>query len=90
MRKLRRGHVRAFNFAEFIGELSASAFAGVTTFYLCQWSGFSPVLTAALVGISGHMGSRAIFMMEKFFESKFPGTDKAIDKRERDEKADEN
>jgi hypothetical protein len=72
MRKLKEGHVRAWNFAEFTGELATSAFSGVMTFYLCQWSGFSGVLTAALVGISGHMGSRAIYVMEKFFESKFP------------------
>ncbi len=71
MQKLKRGHARAWNVAEFIGELATSAFAGVITFYLCQWSGFSPLLTASFVGISGHMGSRAIAIMERFFESKF-------------------
>jgi len=72
MRKIKDRRVRAWNVAEFAGELATSAFSGVMTFYLCQWSGFSGVLTAALVGISGHMGSRAIYTMEKFFESKFP------------------
>ena len=76
MKKLKSGHVRAWNFAEFVGELATSAFAGIITFYLCQWSGFSPLLTAALVGISGHMGSRAINIMERFFETRFPSTEK--------------
>lgn len=71
-RKVKEGRARAWNFAEFFGEIATSAFAGVVTFYLCEWSGFSNLLTASLVGVAGHMGSRAIHLMEKFFESKFP------------------
>lgn len=71
IRKVKMGHSRAFNLVEFFGEISTSAFAGVMTFYLCQWSGLSALATAAFVGIAGHMGSRAIFLLEVFFESKF-------------------
>lgn len=72
VRKLQQGHVRAFNFVEFIGEIVTSAFAGVITFWLCENANMSPLLTAAFVGVSGHMGSRAIFMAENWLKSKFP------------------
>lgn len=73
MRKLKAGEVRVFNVTELIGELVTSGFAGVITFYLCQWSNFPDLLTAALVGVSGHMGSRAIFHLENLFKSKLAG-----------------
>ena len=68
MRKLKEGHARAFSVCEFVGELVTSAFAGVITFFLCQSANINPVLTAAFVGIAGHMGSRAIMLLEKLFE----------------------
>lgn len=71
MRK-RRGEVaRPFNFMELVGEIMTSAFAGVLTFWLCEASGIQPLITAALVGISGHMGSRAIYHMETWAETRF-------------------
>lgn len=66
MRKRADGHTRAFNFTEFVGEIVTSAFAGVLTFWLCESAGISGLVTAALVGISGHMGSRAIFQFEQW------------------------
>lgn len=70
-RKMKDGRTRAFNIAEFIGEIVTSAFAGIITFWLCEAAGISPLITSALVAISGHMGSRAIFQFEKWAESKF-------------------
>ena len=72
MRKLQSGHARVFNLVEFVGEIVTSAFAGVITFWLCENAGFSPLMTAAFVGVSGHMGSRAIFMIENWLKNKFP------------------
>lgn len=72
-RKMRDGVVRAFNLTEFIGELFTSAFAGLLTFFLCEWSGVSPLLSAVLIGISGHMGSRAIFGIERWAEKRVTG-----------------
>lgn len=72
IRKFKDGHSRAFNVAEFIGECATSAFAGVMTFYLCEWSNFNQLATASMVGIAGHMGSRAIHNLELFFEARFP------------------
>lgn len=76
MRKLQEGHTRAFNIIEFIGELVTSAFAGVITFWMCEHAALSPLVTAALVGVSGHMGSRAIFSFEEFLKAKFPANTK--------------
>ena len=72
MRKLQLGHTRVFNLVEFIGEIVTSAFAGVLTFWICEHSGLSPLMTAAFVGISGHMGSRALFMAEGWLTKQFP------------------
>ena len=72
MRKLALGQTRIFNIAELVGEIVTSGFAGVLTFWLCENAGIAPLVTAALVGISGHMGSRALFLFEDFLKSKFP------------------
>lgn len=72
MRKLRAGHARAWNFAEFIGEIVTSGLVGLITANLCIWLLYPKPLTYALVGISSHMGSRALFKLEKLFDSKFP------------------
>jgi hypothetical protein len=45
---------------EFVAEVATSAFAGVVTFYLCQWAELSQLGTAAMVGIAGHSSSKAI------------------------------
>jgi hypothetical protein len=71
LRKRKAGDTRPFNFMELVGELMTSAFAGVLTFWLCEASGIHPLISAALVGISGHMGSRAIYHMEMWAESHF-------------------
>lgn len=67
--KYRRGHARAFNVAELLGELVISGLVGVMTFYLCTWANFDQLLTAALVAITGHMGSRALMRAEKALEA---------------------
>lgn len=71
MRKVRAGVVRVFNVTEFVGELITSGFAGLLTFWLCEAASISPLVSAVLIGISGHMGSRAIFRIEQWAENKF-------------------
>lgn len=60
-----------FSLAELIGELSISAFVGILTFFLCESAQIQPVMSAALVGVSGHMGSRAIYLIEHLFTRQF-------------------
>ena len=71
IKKRQSGESRPFNVMELVGEIMTSAFAGVLTFWLCETAELQPLLTAALVGISGHMGSRAIYHMEEWAESHF-------------------
>lgn len=58
---------KSFSLVELIGELFISGFVGILTFFLCETANIQPIMSAAFVGISGHMGSRAIFMIEKIF-----------------------
>ncbi len=64
--RVRKGEVMALNIMQLIGELTTSAFAGLMCFWLCQLSGAPALLEACLVGVSGHMGTRAIAMFEAF------------------------
>ena len=68
IQRLKRGEAQAHNIVELIGEVVISAFVGVVTFYLCELSNFPQILTAALVAISGHMGTRALFVFERAIE----------------------
>lgn len=72
MRKRRQGVARPFNITEFFGEIATSAFAGVLTFYLAESAGLPQLMTAAMVAISGHMGGRGVFLIERWMERKFP------------------
>lgn len=75
--KVRAGTLQAWNLMSLVGELCTSALAGLLCFWLCEWQGFSPLLTASLVGIAGHMGTRALLMAEKVAERKWGVTSAA-------------
>lgn len=75
LKKVRENATPRFNLSELLGDLITSAFAGVVTFYLCEAAGINSMATAALVGISGHMGSRALFMFETWMKKKFGGSE---------------
>jgi hypothetical protein len=70
IRKIKQGITKKFSFYELIGEMVISSFVGVITFFLCQTSNLDQTITAALVGLSGHMGSRAIYFIELFLRKK--------------------
>ena len=72
--KVRRGELPIWNISAFIGELVISAFAGLMAFYLCEWWGMPPLLTAAIVGMSGHAGARGLSWLESLGQ-------RAIEKR---------
>lgn len=69
--KVRAGKLQAWNLMHLIGELATSAFAGLLAFWLCAWAGANPLVTAALVGIAGHMGARAIAVFEDWAQRRF-------------------
>lgn len=72
--KVRRGELLAWNLAALIGELCVSAFAGLLAFWLCEYSNFNPLLTSAIVGMSGHAGAKGLNWLEvvgqRMFEKK--------------------
>jgi peptidoglycan/LPS O-acetylase OafA/YrhL len=72
-RKLRDSRTTPFRLTEFIGELATSTFAGLLTFWLCESAGVDRLIAACCIAISGHMGSRAVFKIERFLESKMGG-----------------
>lgn len=65
-------HQLGFSLIELIGEWAISGFAGVVTALVCTHLEWPFYLVAAAAGISGHMGGRAIGMMEQAVQSKFP------------------
>jgi uncharacterized membrane protein HdeD (DUF308 family) len=64
--KLRNGK-RKFKFKELIFDLVVSIFAGLITFYFCLALGVSETMSAVLIAISGHMGTRAIAGFETIY-----------------------
>lgn len=81
------GRVRKITWLEVGGELIVSAFAGVITFWLCEYLEIHQLASAALVGIVGHMGSRGMNTLErlgmKFLRGKLKVT--VVDEGERNE-----
>lgn len=67
--KIKDGTISRFSVTELVGELVTSGFIGFLTFLMCQHTGMSDLVTGVLVGISGHMGARAITLAEKAVES---------------------
>lgn len=64
--KVKAGDARAFNVAELVGEMFISGFVGLITFWLCEYANIDKLLSAVFIGISGHMGSRALFAAERY------------------------
>lgn len=49
-----------FKWCELWFDLVISSFAGLLTYFLCQWGHIEGPKAAFLIAISGHMGTRAI------------------------------
>lgn len=63
-RRVKRGELLNVHIRELIGELATSAFAGLLTFWVCESMGVPLIVTAPMAGVAGHMGGRAIDMLE--------------------------
>lgn len=69
--KVKRGETQPWNITQLVGELTTSAFSGLLAFWLCELSNAPQLLTASLVGIAGHMGTRAITAFEVFVQHRW-------------------
>lgn len=67
--RIQAGH-DTFRWVTFIGEIIASGFFGIVTFYLAAAADIEPLITAAMVGISGHMGVCVNFYIRSFIQKK--------------------
>ena len=66
--RIKRGHARAFNFVELIGEIFTSGFVGLGVFmFLSSWDQPAGACAAA-AGVAGHMATRLLFAIERAIE----------------------
>lgn len=79
--RIKGGKIKAFSFVELIGEWSISGFAGVLAAFICVEFELSWHMTAFLTGLAGHQGGRAIHFFENYVRSKFPGVEKNLETR---------
>lgn len=54
----------AFSFFRLAIEITTSGFVGIISFMLCDYAELEWSATAAIVAISGHMGTRALLLIE--------------------------
>lgn len=64
--KIQDGHMRPWNFTELIGEMAMSAFVGSLAYKACLYFHCEANLVPAIVGVTSHMGARALFKAELF------------------------
>lgn len=69
--KVSRGVLPPWSIHHLVGELATSSLAGLLCFWLCEWAGLAPLLTAALVGLSGHAGAKGIQLLEDWAAKRF-------------------
>ncbi|WP_019933868.1 phage holin family protein [Oceanimonas smirnovii] len=70
--RARRNKNHVFSAAELMGEWAISGFAGLLSAYICHEMGLSFYATAVTAGIAGHMGGRALFLIEDVIRKRFP------------------
>lgn len=66
--RVKRGHTRAFNIIELIGEIFTSGFVGLGMFMALDAWGQPIGLCAAAAGVGGHMATRLLFAVERAIE----------------------
>ena len=54
-----------FSIIELVGEWAISGFSGIVTAYICVDLDLSFALTSAAAGVAGHMGGRAVYLIEQ-------------------------
>jgi len=64
---------RKFSMFRFVIDIVTAGFVGVLTFWICEAAKMNPLMTASFIGISGHMGSRILFLVETILKKKVEG-----------------
>lgn len=68
--KVKRGHTRAFNIIELIGEIFTSGFVGLGVFMLLAAVEQPAGICAAAAGVGGHMATRLLFAIERAVDAR--------------------
>lgn len=66
IRRRNNGTITEFSLSAFIGDMVIAGFVGIVSYLLCKGVGLNEFLTAGLVGITSHMGTKAIVYVERF------------------------
>lgn len=73
-----RSKKNKFQWRELAFDLVTSSFAGVLTHLLCEYSKIDGAMSAILIAVSGHMGTRAIASFEKLRDRIFGISDEKV------------
>lgn len=68
--KVRKGEVAVSSLFALIGEMATSALAGLGSFFVCDYLNVPLGITAAVAGLCGYMGGRAIEMAERWMQQR--------------------
>lgn len=60
-------HSDKFSLVVLIRDIVTAGFAGLMTFWLCEWTNISGPLSAVLISTSGLMGTRALREIENLY-----------------------
>lgn len=89
IQRMRMTHSK-FNIRELAFDLIISSFAGLLTYMFCSYSKINGEMSAILIAISGHMGTRAIAGFERMRDRIFGiapvGEDIAINRESQNDK----
>lgn len=69
-RKVRAGEIPGSSLFALVGEMATSSLAGMGAFFVCAYLGLPMGLTAAIAGLCGYMGGRAIEMAERALQAR--------------------
>ena len=68
--KVKRGHARAFNIIELVGEICTSGFVGLAVFMFLAGIDQPMGVCASAAGVGGHMATRLLFAVERALEAR--------------------
>jgi hypothetical protein len=72
--RAKKGEAQTLGISGFIGELATASFAGLLTFWACEYFSLGPLLTPCLAGLAGHAGGRAVIWLEAITRRKVEKT----------------
>jgi hypothetical protein len=69
--RVKGGTAHAWSIFELAGEMVISGFVGTLAYVACKEFAVTEWITAATVGMAGHLGSRSVFILERILRAKF-------------------